>query len=332
MSNGISLTRAFVVLGLARTFAEAGGNPAPAFEALGLPHPADLAIDELLPATAYYALLEDMTRRLGDPFFPARAGVAMARSGLPVLVEARNRSGTLAECLLRIIAVYRSSVTNAHYELMSDGRKATVTLKRAAASRSTSRVDVLNAAAFVTLLRDEMAGGPMTGLSVGIPHPEDLPGDIVEPSAVFRKPDGGMALSFPADWLLKPIRVRWTEQPMPLRLRSDEAARLRSLDFVRERIRERLVIGPVSLASIARDLGVSERRLQRSLRTKGTSFRKVLAQERLETARYLVSTTGDALAHVAQTCGFSSPQAFSRAFSGAFGQSPSGYRERNGKP
>jgi hypothetical protein len=128
---------------------------------------------------------------------------------------------------------------------------------------STSKVDALNAAAFVTFLRDERAPAPMTDLCVGIPHPRDLPGDILDPSAVYRKPDGGMELSFPAEWLLNPARVRWTGKPVALGQQADEKAGPQSIDLLRDRIRERLPYGDVSLSSIARYAGLSERSLQR---------------------------------------------------------------------
>lgn len=333
MTMRIALTRGFVVLTAARAFADAGGDAAAAFEAVGLPRPDDLAMDQQLPATAYYALVEEMTRRLDDPFFPARAGVMIARSGVPVLVAARNRSQTVGECLLRIIAIFRGSVTNAHYALRSDGGRATLALVRPGlANRSTSRIDTLNAAAFATFLGDEVGAAPLTGLSVGIPDPADLPPDIVARSAVSRRREGGMLLSFPAECLLFPVRGQWRAEPVDLRLPAEEEGRAQGLDFIRERIGAQLQLGPVSLGSVARDVGVSERRLQRMLRMQGVSFRGILAQERLEAARHLLCASRVPICDVAHACGFGSPQALSRAFSAAFRQSPSAYRRRNGPP
>lgn len=327
----IAWTRGFVVLALAPCFAATGGSPAAAFEAVGLPRPDALSMDEVVPAQSYYALLEEMTLRAGDPQFPVRAGVALARSGLPVLVEARNGSQTLGECLLKIIAVFRQSVTNARYELSSDGLGAVLRLRRGVPGNAlTSRVDTLNAAAFVTFFRDELGAGTLEGMTVSLPDPASMGREFLPPSAVLQSREGGMALSFPAAWLLRPLRGHWPGQAVGLRVLPGQHGRFQGVDFVRERIRARLALGTATLPAIAVEAGVSPRALQRLLRANGTGFRDMLAQERLRMARRLLATTRDPLGEIAQVCGFSSPQAMSRAFAVVFGQSPSAYRRLSG--
>jgi transcriptional regulator GlxA family with amidase domain len=63
------------------------------------------------------------------------------------------------------------------------------------------------------------------------------------------------------------------------------------------------------------------------MRAQGTSFRQIVARERLETARKLVLETAEPLAEIAHNCGFNSPQSLSRAFQANFGRSPSAYRK-----
>ena len=123
MSKSMHYTRGFVLLALVPSFAAAGGNPRLAFETASLPEPEDLPADEILPASAYYALLEVMTQQLGDRHFPARAGVSIARSGMPVLRDARNHSSTISEFLVRHQILFRKAVTNAVYELSPDGAR-----------------------------------------------------------------------------------------------------------------------------------------------------------------------------------------------------------------
>ena len=93
-----------------------------------------------------------------------------------------------------------------------------------------------------------------------------------------------------------------------------------------ERIRSRLSHGPVLLPELASDLGTSVRQLQRVLKAGGTSFRQLLVRQRLEASRQLLATTKTPIRTIALECGFASPQTFSRAFSHAFGKSPSVYR------
>lgn len=329
VSKRIPYTRGFVLLALVPPFVAAGGNPRQAFAAANLPAFEDLTADQVLPASAYYALLEEMTRQLGDRHFPARAGMAIARSGLPVLRDARNDSGTIAEFLVRLQIVFRKTVTNAIYELASDGVRAVLRLRRTgAANASTSKVDALNVAAFVTIFRDEIEGGNLAGLTASGPDPFCMPRDILDRSTLLRSRHGGMEISFPSEWLLKPIRHRWRGQAQDVERITGEKGNPWAIGFLEERIRSRLSYGPVLLPDLAADLRTSGRQLQRALKSSGTSFRKLLVRQRLELSRSLLETTDAPIGKIALDSGFASPQAFSRAFSKGFGETPSMFRAR----
>ncbi|SEA90833.1 helix-turn-helix transcriptional regulator [Rubrimonas cliftonensis] len=327
MSKSIPCTRGFVLLALVPPFVAAGGNPRDAFAATDLPALEDLKPGHIIPASAYYALLEEMTRQLRDPEFPARAGMAIARSGLPVLLDARNNSGTIAEFLVRLQIVFRKTVTNAIYELSSDGVRAVLRLRRTgAADMSTEKVDALNAAAFVTIFRDEIEGGHLAGLTASIPDPSCMPREILDRSALMRSRHVAMEISFPAEWLVKPIRHRWRGQGHDVDRIFGEKGNLSAIGFLEERIRSRLSHGPVLLPVLAADLGTSVRQLQRALQASGTNFRQILMRQRLEMSRTLLESSDDPIRKIALDCGFASPQALARAFSNAFGRTPSTFR------
>ncbi|WP_169794846.1 AraC family transcriptional regulator [Ruegeria profundi] len=297
------------------------------FASLDLPLPDALNPDQLLPAVAYYNLLEQMTHHLGDPCFPARAGEYIARSGLPALRDARNASHSLSEFLVRLQIVFRQTVTNAIYEVFSDGARATLSLRRKdVANSATAKVDALNAAAFVTIFRDEFGSDGLDGLTVSLPEPSSMPPDILSARALMRRKAGGMALSFPSDWLLRPIRLHWSGQQQDINGGHDTAGRKSPVTLVEGRIRSKLSSGTVLLADVAADVGIAPRQLQRVLKAQGTSFRHVLLRQRLETSRRLLETTNSPIGAIAVECGFASPQTFSRAFSKAFGETPSKFR------
>ncbi len=257
--------------------------------------------------------------------------MAIARSGLPVLSDARNESGSIAEFLVRLQIVFRQTVTNAIYELTSDGARAVFRLRRTgAADISTGKVDALNVAAFVTIFRDEVEGGNLSGLTASMPDPAFMPRDILDRSMLMGSRQGGMEISFPSDWLLKPIRHRWPGAKHEQRPDIDHLSGARgspwAISFLEEKIRSRLPYGPVLLPDLATDLRTSVRQLQRALAASGTTFRQILVRQRLELSRTLLVTTDAPLRKIALDCGFASPQAFSRAFSTAFGQAPSVFR------
>lgn len=327
LSKSIPYTRGFVPLALIPSFVAARGDLRRAFDVAKLPPPEELTADQLLPAKAYYALLDEMTRQLGDRHFPARAGAAIARSGLPALRDARNGSASICEFLVRLQIVFRRTVTNAVYELSSDGVRAVLSLRRTgAADASTEKVDALNAGAFVTIFRDELGGRTLEGLTASLPDPSLMPPDILRGPALMRRKEGGIALSFPSEWLLRPIRHRWHGRGEDVSSQSGGADKLSAAAIVEERIRARLFLGPVRLTDVAADLGSSPRRLQRVLKASGTSFREVLVRQRLEAARQLLATTNKQVGTVSLECGFGSAQTFSRAFSSAFRMTPSEYR------
>ncbi len=88
---------------------------------------------------------------------------------------------------------------------------------------------------------------------------------------------------------------------------------------------------PPSVAMIARLTGLSVRRLEMLFaREFGIGPGRYFRQLRLQEARRMVLDTRRPLQDVAIRCGFNSQAAFSRAFSGHFGRSPSCLRQ--GKP
>lgn len=84
----------------------------------------------------------------------------------------------------------------------------------------------------------------------------------------------------------------------------------------------------VTLAEIARRLGVSERTLSRGLRDGGqTNFNEFINTMRVAAVQRLISAGADGdLLGLALECGFNSKASFNRAFKASTGQTPSGWR------
>jgi transcriptional regulator GlxA family with amidase domain len=85
---------------------------------------------------------------------------------------------------------------------------------------------------------------------------------------------------------------------------------------------------PLSVPKVCRELGVSQRRLERLFRRDIgctiVQFGKLL---RLQYARVLLSTTRLSIRDVSAACGFNSMSYFSLSFSETFGKKPSEYRQ-----
>jgi len=101
------------------------------------------------------------------------------------------------------------------------------------------------------------------------------------------------------------------------------------LGELRRVLRSRLL--DVNLAEVARELGMSERTLQRRLRESGTSFQTELNTVQVRTAQALLLESDSKLTAVAVEVGCASLQHFSGLFRKMTGESPSSWRARHRK-
>ena len=98
------------------------------------------------------------------------------------------------------------------------------------------------------------------------------------------------------------------------------------------KIVEKLPDGPPNQQQIADALNMSNRTLQRKLKSEGTSFMDLLQDTRMQLARrYLLQPTRSVV-ETSYMLGFSEPSTFSRAFKRWTGQAPAEFRENPTDP
>jgi AraC-like DNA-binding protein len=81
------------------------------------------------------------------------------------------------------------------------------------------------------------------------------------------------------------------------------------------------------LSEIARELAMSDRNLQRALRSDGTTFQRLLDQVRRDLAISHLANPSTSTGQVGFLLGFSEPSAFHRAFRRWTGKAPGAYRQ-----
>lgn len=327
MSAKFPTARGFVIQNLLRCFEEAGGDGHAACLSVGLPPPASLNAADVFAAELYFALLNHMTAQIGDPCFAARVGRTSARQGVSALVEARRASRTIGEFLIRCQIMCKAEQDSGWYVLECDGARATLEIRRWPSLKADiSKIETLNAAAWITIFRDAISEGDLEDLTAALPEPQAMPDDILPPRQCVRSKEGRMKLSFPAAWLVADLRSEWTVESTVLRDDKKELLKNLGIEPIRQLISNSISRGDADLGTVASSLGMSKRKLQRMLSSHGTSFSKLLHEERLRYTSDLLSRTRQTMKEIAGACGFSSSQALSKSFRTAFGMSPSEYR------
>jgi AraC-like DNA-binding protein len=104
--------------------------------------------------------------------------------------------------------------------------------------------------------------------------------------------------------------------------------------FLRETrasIRRSLPGGALTIDSLALDMGISRRTLQRRLNGHGSSFKQILQSVREEQSRRYLDDPRLAITEIALLLGYSDQASFSNAFKMWCGVAPSEYRQRQGQ-
>lgn len=93
-------------------------------------------------------------------------------------------------------------------------------------------------------------------------------------------------------------------------------------------IRRQLPAGSCSIDSIAADMNVSRRTLQRRLKERDTSFQQLLQQVKADLARKYLEDKSLSIIEIAMLLGYGDPSSFSAAFKSWSGLTPTEYRRR----
>jgi AraC-like DNA-binding protein len=136
-------------------------------------------------------------------------------------------------------------------------------------------------------------------------------------------------LAFPSNWLA--MRTSGADKLLHafMELRVQELIASSGADLpgkVRRVIRRSISIAECSLESVARELKVSGRTLNRRLREHGTTFRDLREEVRFDAACQLIAHTRLTATEVAASLGYADASAFTRAFERWSGTTPARWR------
>lgn len=269
----------------------------------------------------------------GDDVLGLHMAQALPRGAMDLLEYAFRSSPSLETAFEQVARYGRVVSDRASLSLSLDDRALAVTIApRPHPASQRQRAEFY--LAFLVRLARESTGTSLAPLEVRFAH--RAPESLFEHRAFFRAP---LRFDEPSNQLL----LARSDAALPIqsadagllgvaRRRLDKmlaqipAQDLSTAAQVRRVLLENLARGEPTAATVARELGLSARTLQRRLRAEGTWVRGILDAVRGELALALLREPGIGIAEIAYFLGYSEPAAFHRSFRRWTGQTPLAYR------
>jgi AraC-like DNA-binding protein len=294
------------------------------------------------------AVLEDRDSRLPVETFARVWGLISARARDRVLALEWLRTwkitdaGLMGYLLSHLRSIREAAQTmNRFGRLVNEGAKAEL-VEGTASSRiryglapvlvATQHVAETMLASLTTFLRG-VGGQSFSPIAVRVPHPATSRTPALERffGTPIQHEAGEVSLEFPTELLDRPlpgadpVLAAYLRKQVEAVVQQVDAPNAVSQECAR-RIAERLGAGEPSQALIARQMGMSERTLQRRLQAEKTSFNELLEQARRTIACSYLADRKLAAYEVSFLLGYSEPATFFRAFKRWTGKTPLEYR------
>jgi len=291
----------------------------------------------MLDVGAIASLLEGAARMLDDPAVGLHFAADFEFGALGPFSYAVLHAPTLGTALRNVERYGESVAVGARLRVEVDG--GTVTLHLPVWPGESTAFRQLDEAAVLFFLRmlRRLAGSAWSPLDVGFRH--GAPADVREHRRLlgtavrFDQPSN--RIRFPAADLDRPVRdADRFLLPIVERELQDVVSEHAGPDPWRHALEvcvaRHVCDGHPAIRTIAPELGVSVRTLQRRLDERGLSYRRLVADVRMQIARHYLQASEPSLGEIAFLLGYSELSAFDRAFRRWTGSSPGAYRRGGG--
>jgi len=280
------------------------------------------------PLTGMQRLWALATSATGDECFGLEVAQAWHPTTFHALGYSALASETLREALQRMVRYGRVVTTGARLELEQNGDEVTVKLLGSLPLDQMVPASIDAGVASIVILCRQGRGGQVDPIHVRLTRAQpacfgrlqDFFGCSIdfggpENSLVFRASDLDAQLP-----TANPVLLRVNEQVL-----TDYLARLERSEVtvqVQAKLIQLLPSGEVEESSIARMLNLSLRSMQRKLKARGVSFRKLLDDTRRQLAEQYLKDSTLSVSEIAYLLGFAEVSSFSRAFKRWTGHAP----------
>ena len=293
-----------------------------------------------IDADRHFALWEEVMRQLGEPGFPIEVGSARTAEDLDVRGFAVVTSSDGWQAFDRAIRHARITTDTIRYELRRPAAdRVRIELHRTREPSLGVRCATECAvASWIRMIRNVLDPAFVPSrVSFRHPGPRDLTthtkwlgtrpcfgagydGFEFDPAVADRVPE----LRNPA---MRAFFDRYADSLVESHSPSSEEGTLAG--EIERILVARLSSGAPRMATVAADLGMSERTLRRRLAADSIRYQEVVAQARLKLAKQLLGRPEITQSEAAFLTGFADQSAFSRFFRRQTGMSPGRYRERS---
>lgn len=300
----------------------------------GIEHDAPWDPKHLIPAVAYYEMLEEMADRVDVTELPVHVGASMKCDDYGALGLAWKAAPTLLGSCARIERYARLWTGVVTYELRDDPRGALFILHRAGKRRLGLRLSNEATLASAVSLAREVCPVPFSPVEVFSQHAGPT-------SKAFHEEWFGCPVTFDAD--IDAVLISRESLKRPNKLGDEGISRYLTIhldaelaDFqdtaplvaqAKDAIAQALNEGRPRMADIAKGLGMSARSFHRRLSEHGLNFQTLTEETRRELAEGLLRDAQYSLADIAFLTGFTEQSSFTRAFKRWFGKTPASYRK-----
>lgn len=328
---------AYVTSLFARKMVAAAGakiDPKATLASVGIDHAAPWDAKLMIPAVAYYDMLEAMAEVVDVTELPVHVGASMRCDDYGALGLAWKAAATLHGSCTRIERYARLWTGVVSYELRPDPRGTLFILHREGDQRLGLCLSNEATLASAVSLSRQVCPVPFAPVEVFMRH-------AAPKSKAFHEDWFGCPVTFDADLDAVLISKEAIERPNILGDEGISRYLMSHLDAeladfrnpppivakAKAAIAQALNDGGPRMADIAIDLGLSARSFHRRLSEHGLSFQTLTEETRRELAEGLLRDAQYSLADVAFLTGFSEQSSFTRAFKRWFGKTPASYRK-----
>lgn len=289
--------------------------------------------DGRVSVSKYWDLWRVIANQVPDPDLGLKLGSKMQVKNAGIVGYSMLYSTTLHSALERMVRYGKIFTQRADLSLKSGKTRSQLSQDRPPLYRSLRQVPDARLAAIVSVCR-QMTGRDISPILVVLPYPR--PADIRAHRELFRSDLRFDAPTWSLEFRASDLRAELVDADETLAGYLDEVAALKLAELpqdesftekVRRVIWTDLSAGQPTVASVASELAVSGRTLQRRLREEGHSFAEVVETLRRDKAEALLKDRNLAIYEVGYLLGYSDATAFYRAFRRWFGRSPREYRQ-----